>query len=760
MEDPGVINKLSSLYIAQNIFSYIKDKNFQLKLFLYSKYYQQKLNISLSYYYERFINKIGFNLNDYLYLEYEELEKNFSFYYQYEKEKDKNKEENKEKGEQYLLNKKYNDFLSDNNLNKEKFTQMIYEIINNKKIKDINDEYFSEKYNETFISIYSPFFGILSKTKFFENKCTIYIDRKNLYYFFDSSTDYYIQFFDKCNKSNVNYSSVYFIFKENDNINCLSEFKINFNKIKKLALIEEEKSRYNNDNNQLFKTLFSFKNIENNLIYLKIEYHKSSIIDGNMLLSLNNFKSLKFLYLYYLSFNFINFKDELNFFIQLNNLEVLYFKYCNNILYIIENSDFKELKELNLERCDISDIKVLEKVKYDKLEILNLEGNIISNLNILENVNFKDLKQLNLSYVEINNIDFLEKLKFEKLEKLKLNGNKIKDISIFKKLNFKNLKHLDLGNNRIYDDDLKVLEKVNLENLEVLKLYENNIEFIFSDLNFVEKLNLGKLKELNLNYNFIRNINFLEKVKFENVEILILNNIKIKDINILEKVNFKELRELRLSWNCINNITALGKVNFQKLEILDLHATCISSINDLEFACFNNLKNLNLNSNYLIDINALKKYKQLEILNLGYNEIEDITIIENFQELKQLDLAHNKIIDVTVFEKTKFRKLEKLDISKNYIDEEKCDSINNNIKCKIFRFGEQYTPVQKDEVKENSQEELNSEELNNFFKEYEKDNSEDLNEELEALEEEIAKEESGILTKANQEQLNQTETKK
>ena len=167
------------------------------------------------------------------------------------------------------MNKKYNDFISDNNLNKDKFTEIIYEIINNKKIKDINEEYFPDKYNETFISIYSPFFDLLSKTKFFENKCTIYIEIINLYYFWDSSIDYYIQFFDKCNKSHVNYSSIYFIFNKNDDINYLNEFNINFSNIKKLALIEEKKRDYNNNNNQLFKTLFSFKNIENNLIYLK-----------------------------------------------------------------------------------------------------------------------------------------------------------------------------------------------------------------------------------------------------------------------------------------------------------------------------------------------------------------------------------------------------------------------------------------------------------------------------------------------------------
>ena len=40
---------------------------------------------------------------------------------------------------------------------------------------------------------------------------------------------------------------------------------------------------------------------------------------------------------------------------------------------------FDELKELDLGNNKISDIKVLEKIKFNKLEILDLRGNQISN---------------------------------------------------------------------------------------------------------------------------------------------------------------------------------------------------------------------------------------------------------------------------------------------------------------------------------------------------------------------------------------------
>ena len=46
-------------------------------------------------------------------------------------------------------------------------------------------------------------------------------------------------------------------------------------------------------------------------------------------------------------------------------------------------------------------------MKFNKLEILNLEHNVISNnINKLENVNFKELKELYLYYNNILNIKY------------------------------------------------------------------------------------------------------------------------------------------------------------------------------------------------------------------------------------------------------------------------------------------------------------------------------------------------------------------
>ena len=192
-------------------------------------------------------------------------------------------------------------------------------------------------------------------------------------------------------------------------------------------------------------------------------------------------------------------------------------------LEILENANFKELKELDLSHNKISDIKVLEKVKFEKLEILNLIKNNLSDINILEKVNFKELKVLFLSYNKISDIRVLEKVKFEKLEILNLSMNNISDINILEKVNFKELKELHLSLNKI--SDIKVLEKVKFEKLEIINLKYNNI----SDINTLEKINFKELKEFNLSNNKISDIKILEKVKFEKLEKLYLSENNISE---------------------------------------------------------------------------------------------------------------------------------------------------------------------------------------------------------------------------------------
>jgi len=477
MENQNLINEIKSTYILKNIFNYIKDNNFQLKLFAYSNYFQNKFDLKLVYK-EKFIDKIEFDINKYLHRE-------------------------KEKYKIKYLYKKYKNFILEKKIDKKKLEEIIFYVLENRKIKEINN---IKGESEKLIDIESPLFKIITKTKAFENNYTIYISQRNI----DDNKlkDYYKRKFDELNNLNIKYFSIYYYFNEIKKINYLKILNIDFNKIKKISLVQEEdieepKKENYNDNKIFFETLFSFKNIENDLIYLKISFKKENILESNIFEKINNFKSLRYLYLKHFHF-------DKNLTIKLKNIEVLSCENCKNI-GIFENFDIKS-KKLNINYNN-----ELEKVNFEKLEILNLEGNQISNIDILENANFKELKDLNLYRNNISDIKVLEKAKFEKLEILNLGSNEIKNIDI------------------------------------------------------LENVNCKELKELNLSYNDISDIKGLEKAKFEKLEILDLCSNKIKNIDILEKVNFKELIELNLCDNKIPNIKVLfQKVKFTNLQTLKL----------------------------------------------------------------------------------------------------------------------------------------------------------------------------------------------
>ena len=550
MDNQGIINKIKSVYIIKNIFNFIKDSNFQLKLFKYSKFFQNKLNIKLVDYKGQYLEKLKFNLEPFLYAK-------------------------EDKYNIDLLNNKYKNFLSKNKLNKEIFEDILYEVLENETIKDIDEEEVNNinKNCEEKININSPLFERISKTKKFEKNLSIYISSNR-------PKNDYITLFDKLNKSNIKYSSIFYDIYYNamDEINYLKELNINYNNIKKLTLnikydnVIDDDLLYEN-NKDLFETFFSFNQIQNNLIYLKIDFDEENYLSSELFENINDFKSLKYLYL-------CNFNFENNFIIKISNLKLLNCEKCNNItisdtfcqklqilnfidndisnINNLENVNLKELKEFKLYNNNIPDIKILEKIKFDKLEILNLGGNNISDINSLANANLKELNELYLYNNKIMEINVLENAKFDKLKILNFNDNKISDINILENVNLIELKELKLYKNKI--KSIKVFEKLKLDRLEILDLSYNEI----SDINILEHVNLKELKELDLSSNEISDIKVFEKVKFNKLKKLYLRWNKISDINIfLKNINLKELEILDLSFSEILNKINLETVKFE-----------------------------------------------------------------------------------------------------------------------------------------------------------------------------------------------------
>ena len=348
MDKQGIIYEILSKYILNYILDYVPDKNAKLKLFSYSKYFQNRLGIKKYYYYEKYLEALCFDINKYLCVD------------------DNCKEKNE-------LKKKYDSFISKNKIDKEKFGNILYEVINNQK----------EDYKN--IDIDSPLFEIISRSINFYKYYTINIYQKNIY-IFNLKEEYKI-IFDKLNKSNTKYSAICYIYDDEAKLHYLNELNINFDNIIKMKLefIEDDET-------------------------IDIDCDDNS--DKKTVSIINLFKSIKIKKLEILDLP----GDEIS---DISLLKSVY---------------FKDLKELSLSLNNISDIEILKDVKFKNLEKLNLSDNMISDINVLQNVNFKELKELDLSDNGLSDITVLEKVKFNKLEKLDLSGGigrrYLQDISI------------------------------------------------------------------------------------------------------------------------------------------------------------------------------------------------------------------------------------------------------------------------------------------------------------------------------------------
>jgi len=303
MENEKLINNLKSKHMLNKIFSYIKDKNFGDKLLLYSKKLQLKFEVKLIGLKENYLKKIDFD--KYLYI------KPYLF------KKD-------------ILTKNYSNFLKEKKDNKERIENIIYDIFDNKQIKDIDEEDINEedidkiKVNEHLINIESPLFKILSKTKNFSKIFTIHISQ-NIIDEYKLKKDY-IKFFNNLNNLDTKYTSIFYYLKDINKINYLTEINIDFNKIKRLTLKIENDYIYNNKKiNNFFENLFSLNNIKNNLIYLEINFQKNEIYPYSFE-DINNFKVLRYLHIQNFNFN-QEFKLGLNYLILLS---IISCKKCNS----------------------------------------------------------------------------------------------------------------------------------------------------------------------------------------------------------------------------------------------------------------------------------------------------------------------------------------------------------------------------------------------------------------------------------------------
>ena len=517
------MENINSTYVINEIFSYINNINFKFKLFAYSKLFQKKLGMQLYEYQERFMDQ--FNMEISTYLNFDNIAK---------EDFDKN-----------ILKKKLENDISINKLDIKIVESCIINYFNNfayeiKKNNNIND-------NEMAIDIYSPFFEIISKTELFEMIFTIPINtdliKKN------NLKEDYISAFENLNTLNIKYSSIYFKFQSDDDINYLFEFKIDFKRIKRLIIVNDNENYFNI--NKFLETLFSIDNLCKNLVFLDFKYIGFINLDNIELNSIKNINKCELLE--QLSLNFFKFKEP--FILELKNLKKLILDSCENISF--KEDSLSSLKSLIIFDTHIAKPESL--IKLPKLENFSLF--------------LKDTKpELIFDFLSTKNLKFIETEAelFYNFESNLLQNIDIyfvhKDIFMEKKILEK---LISLKNLKILKIDLKTIS-----NEEILDVYGDNYSLLEAKIIWRNKNNDCIL------YNF--------QNKFKNLSYLSLiqRNLSYSEISLQISEN-KNCKVNKLKLNITNGIIKLNCISFENLIKLKINSE--NKIKDLKnvFPIFN-----------------------------------------------------------------------------------------------------------------------------------------------------------------------------
>ena len=233
--------------------------------------------------------------------------------------------------------------------------------------------------------------------------------------------------------------------------------------------------------------------------------------------------------------------------IQINELNLCSKNFGNEALIDLCKIKFNELKNLNLSKNSISDIKILEKAKLENLIKLDLSFNKISDINVLAKINFRELKILNLSNNDISDINVLDKIKIAKLETLDFTHNKISDINILEKVNMKELKKLDLYFNKI--TKFEVLKKLKFLKSEIIHLEkittsDNNKNVIITN------------NEANMNMKNMNMMNLMNNFDMMNYNMNMMNNINMmkNNMNMMNRMNMTNKMYMMNMMNGMNTI--------------------------------------------------------------------------------------------------------------------------------------------------------------------------------------------------------------
>jgi Leucine-rich repeat (LRR) protein len=343
----------------------------------------------------------------------------------------------------------------------------------------------------------------------------------------------------------------------------------------------------------------------------------------------------------------------------------------------------KTIYESELQTLDLSfnqlitlPFSFLHHVRFDRLELLNVNHNRLRYVNDFEFRHMRNLKHLLLRSNKIEHVrsHCLEGL--NKLERLDLSFNYISHIpiSLFVSANSSRLEYLYLNNN--------FLKRVPKEAFE----HCTSVKYVYLNSNQIGKLKnysfgyMYSLLELNLANNLIDEIEvnaffideksmigpgLIEKIDLSNnrlavlpgkifsyltnLRYLLLNDNKIRKIDMKTFYGVSYLISLDLSVNKLKYLHFLANRNLSSLRYLKLSNNLLKNLNHSQFSYLKSIKTLDLSSNgieYLHECSFYGIQGSIKKLILNYNQIKHIepcTFTHGFKSFRFVQILHNPI---------------------------------------------------------------------------------------------------------------------
>ena len=344
----------------------------------------------------------------------------------------------------------------------------------------------------------------------------------------------------------------------NNNISLINQIIKSNNKPLTINIPELKKINKKEDLILLFNYLIT-SNIKSDIsaiiIYLMQKiYDKIRITKG---MTEINFKDLSHLPINIAAFSKIEF----------NNLQKINFQNCgivDQVVNMIQNIFTPKLLLLNLSENKLDDLKIFSKENiFNNLNILDLSHNNIVEINNLMIGKFPNLKKLNLSHNKISNIKSMDnELHFNRLEELDLSYNSIKELN---RINIPCLKFITLTNNTISEGLINFSQLSYGVDELILINNKNELNFTYSKIDLENNKHIARIA-----FNYVLEKNKmnpeLEKVNFNGINKLVLEGFE--NIDFLANDSLKNLKELDLRNNPINDISTFYKVKFADLQKL------------------------------------------------------------------------------------------------------------------------------------------------------------------------------------------------